>query len=393
MKLTGFALLASIVLSVAAPLPAIATEGCDSSSSKWKSLPSEREVFGEKDGDKRLKNVICLEGFGAASVPLLVRALKDDNWEIRAIAIRFLEIIGPAAKDSLPSILPLTRDSEVHVRREAISASQLIDPKGDYWEISIPVLKQGYADVDSEVRRLADQALNALTAARPAERRKSEFKSYRIEDTPHIPMPKDPGISDQELEKLGNSADSVMASRFDNPANQTFQLGLLERMLLFGDLEHPSPAINKSVIAFIERSARTCSGEVPVGRVFDIQAAFKVIGARGGSEGLKYLQGWVSDEGTFGRIKCYATNFPTPNIQEHLRRSALRGIGLQGSDEANRYLTALLKDPPDVKPSGTFPKIIQEALATNSKVQTEGQRKYWEWTRNRSLDWSSHQKR
>ena len=373
------------------PSPAGASKGCDSNNSKWTNLPSESEVFQETNPDKRLNNVACLDGFGKDSVPLLMRALKDGRWEIRALAIRFLEIIGPAAKEALPSILPLTQDAEVIVRREAIGAAQLIDPKGDSWEMSLPALRHGFRDTDSEVRRLADQGLNALRAARPADLNKNEFKSYRIEDTPEFPMPKDPGISDQELEKLGNAADAELVRRFDDPTKRKFQPGLLERMLLFGDLEHPSPAIGKSVIAFVENSVASCSGEVPFGRIFEIQAAFDVIGSRGGSAGLKYLQSWVSDGNIFERVKCYSKNFPTANVQQHLRGMAVRAIGFQGSDDAARYLASLTKNPPDVEPSGTFPNIINAVISANSQIQKEGRRKHWEWVRNRSLDWSKHQ--
>ena len=87
-----------------------------------------------------------------ASVPALIKALGNRNANVRKGAVQALEKIGPAAKDALPTLVPMVV-SEVHprVRAEIVQAVVRI---GMTPEVTAALLK-ALEDKDANVRKNA----------------------------------------------------------------------------------------------------------------------------------------------------------------------------------------------------------------------------------------------
>ncbi len=60
------------------------------------------------------------------SIPELMEHLKHEHAAVQLLAIRFLGIAGPAAKDAIPHLEPLTDDANEEIRKEAAAAIEKI---------------------------------------------------------------------------------------------------------------------------------------------------------------------------------------------------------------------------------------------------------------------------
>lgn len=67
----------------------------------------------------RRRAALALAHFGAEAVPVLVRALDDGDFSVRAAASRALGAIGPAASDALPALVNAMHDPDAAVREAA----------------------------------------------------------------------------------------------------------------------------------------------------------------------------------------------------------------------------------------------------------------------------------
>jgi HEAT repeat protein len=59
---------------------------------------------------------------------VLLDALKDKDKTVRAQAARALGHLGPVAREAVPALTAMSRDSDVIVSREAQAALQSIGP-------------------------------------------------------------------------------------------------------------------------------------------------------------------------------------------------------------------------------------------------------------------------
>lgn len=82
--------------------------------------------FSSEDEGVCEKSQDLLVGMGAAAVPDLCGALKDEDWFVRCYAAETLGRIGPAAVDAVPALLEALRDDDENVRQEAVSALRSI---------------------------------------------------------------------------------------------------------------------------------------------------------------------------------------------------------------------------------------------------------------------------
>lgn len=67
----------------------------------------------------RRRAALALAHFGADAVPVLVQALDDEDFSVRAAASRALGEIGPAASAALPALVNAMDDENTAVRKAA----------------------------------------------------------------------------------------------------------------------------------------------------------------------------------------------------------------------------------------------------------------------------------
>jgi HEAT repeat protein len=65
-------------------------------------------------------------GPAAQSLPELIQQLDHSQPAVRLLAIKFLALAGPSAKDAIPALERLRSDSSAEVRRQAEAASEQI---------------------------------------------------------------------------------------------------------------------------------------------------------------------------------------------------------------------------------------------------------------------------
>ncbi len=96
-------------------------------------IPRVQELLEEVKDISTLQNVInSLGNYGSKGkvfVPYLIKALKDDNPQIRWSAALSLGRIGPAAQDAVPALQKATKDTNSNVRRFAQQALTQIQRK------------------------------------------------------------------------------------------------------------------------------------------------------------------------------------------------------------------------------------------------------------------------
>ena len=91
------------------------------------------------------------------SIPDLIKALSDEDKDVRAEAAVALAIIGPEAKDAVPELRIALSDPEIDVRAEAAFALGEIGPAA---QTAIETLRKlADEDLDRDTRRVATEAL------------------------------------------------------------------------------------------------------------------------------------------------------------------------------------------------------------------------------------------
>jgi HEAT repeat protein len=92
------------------------------------------------------------------AVPLLIRALADENQLVRVMALDGLENIGgPLDSRDLGAVLKTLEDSSVEVRRAAVVCCAIRDPR------ALPALQRCLADSEEQVRLSAVDAIAAVS--------------------------------------------------------------------------------------------------------------------------------------------------------------------------------------------------------------------------------------
>lgn len=130
-----------------------------------------------KDSDPSVRNhaALALGEIGKAAVPTLAQALKDEDPETRNWAA-FALARNTHSDDALVALIDATRDEKTYVRLEAISALGQI---GQNWRSSdqlppliatnaVPVLLGALKDPNSDIRRSAAHALDAIRPRDPS---------------------------------------------------------------------------------------------------------------------------------------------------------------------------------------------------------------------------------
>jgi HEAT repeat protein len=80
----------------------------------------------EEDPEAGMKICAALANLGPPVTPVLLEALKDDNREVQRAAVNALGEIGPDAKEAIPALAAILRDSDrqspQHEARDALIA-------------------------------------------------------------------------------------------------------------------------------------------------------------------------------------------------------------------------------------------------------------------------------
>lgn len=89
-------------------------------------IPALIETFRGDNGMRALAASLALREFGVAAVPALTTALSDTHPFVRIRAVTTLGMIGPSAKDAVPALRGMLRDSSANVREAAEGAMKQI---------------------------------------------------------------------------------------------------------------------------------------------------------------------------------------------------------------------------------------------------------------------------
>jgi HEAT repeat protein len=137
-------------------------------------------LLNDKEESVRAQTAVRLKKMGAAAVPELIKALKNEDAYIRMKAADILGSIGLAAKDSVPALIEALKDKNIFVRSKASKALKRIQSAAeDFYgrptivyratkdmeeipllpERSIPLLIEDLGHGDKLVRRNAAKAL------------------------------------------------------------------------------------------------------------------------------------------------------------------------------------------------------------------------------------------
>lgn len=77
------------------------------------------QSLGHEDTAVRLEAADRLASQGSQAIPLLIEALDDENYHVRAGAVYSLGLLGPAAKSALPKLEELAEEDQWEAVRDA----------------------------------------------------------------------------------------------------------------------------------------------------------------------------------------------------------------------------------------------------------------------------------
>ena len=117
----------------------------------------------------RERAVVALCDVGEPTVPDLVGAIADQDFNVRTLAIFCLGRLGPKAKEAVPVLIKTLDDRDPIVRKYAAGALGLLEATAA--DAAPALARAAVEDSNSEVRQTATSALRRLgPAAREATR-------------------------------------------------------------------------------------------------------------------------------------------------------------------------------------------------------------------------------
>jgi HEAT repeat protein len=117
----------------------------------------------------RERAVVALCDVGEPTVPDLVGAIADQDFNVRTLAILCLGRLGPKAKEAVPALVKTLDDRDWIVRRHAAGALGLLEVTAA--DAAPALARAAVEDSNAEVRQTATFALRRLgPAAREATR-------------------------------------------------------------------------------------------------------------------------------------------------------------------------------------------------------------------------------
>jgi len=125
------------------------------------------------DADVRLRrnvalvlNVLARGSFDPGSkvnirscLPALMKALGDNDADVRAWSAQAIGEIGPVAAEAVPALIALLRNPDVGSRNSAAIALRKIGPEA---KAALPALREALSDPNEQVRRFAAIAIENI---------------------------------------------------------------------------------------------------------------------------------------------------------------------------------------------------------------------------------------
>src|SRR5262245_30705422 len=106
--------------------------------------------LGSEQESAQQEAVRSLSGQGQAAVPELIKALNDEDWQVRNQAAVVLGVIGPDAKAAVPPLIEVLQNEDKYLRRNGAVALGKIGPEA---KAAVPALIKVLKDKDEDVRR------------------------------------------------------------------------------------------------------------------------------------------------------------------------------------------------------------------------------------------------
>ena len=119
------------------------------------------ENLGSTNENVRNAAFTIVEECGAAAVPALIEALKDDDADVRSSAADVLGNIGAEAKAAVPALIEALKDDDADVRS---STAYALGNIGAEAKAAVPALVEALEDDDADVRSGAAYALGNIGA-------------------------------------------------------------------------------------------------------------------------------------------------------------------------------------------------------------------------------------
>lgn len=188
--------------------------------------------------------------------------------------------------------------------------------------------------------------------------------------TTYAPPP-DSGIPDEYLLRVGRrTAIDLLLRRLEDEGYAEYHEGIVQRIDWFLELSPDSDAI-RALDGFVRRGL---AGDDRTGRVVETACrTLHKIGARGGLQGEKVLETYLSENSPLPRTRNPGFEGRTPrDTIERLSGCAIRGLGLSGTKSAERILRALQRNPPSFFGANKRKSDIEAALKDIARIQEVG---------------------
>jgi HEAT repeat protein len=130
-----------------------------------RSVPLLRRALTDDEQQVKRAAAESLTELGAAAVPGLTAELQDPDPRVRAWSAFGLSVLGVQGKDAVSALLPVTEDPDPKVRRNALMALCAVNA---YGEVARPVVRKALQDADPEVRGYAGEAMGRFARETPA---------------------------------------------------------------------------------------------------------------------------------------------------------------------------------------------------------------------------------
>jgi HEAT repeat protein len=92
-------------------------------------------------------------------LPALMKALGDNDVDVRAWSAQAIGDIGPDAAEAVPALIALLRNQDVGSRNSAAIALRAIGPEA---KSALPALREALSDPNKDVRRFATAAIEKI---------------------------------------------------------------------------------------------------------------------------------------------------------------------------------------------------------------------------------------
>lgn len=184
-------------------------------------------------------------------------------------------------------------------------------------------------------------------------------------------LPADSGIPDEYLLRVGRrTAIDLLIRRLEDDGYAKFHEGIVQRIDWYLELSPDSEAIG-ALDSFVRRglAENDRTGHV-------VETACRTLhksGARGGVQGEKILTLYLGENSPLKQTKNPGFEGMTPkDTVARLSGRAIRGLGLNGTESAERRLRDLEKNPPSFLVTTERKKDFEEALEDAVRVQESG---------------------